>query len=495
MFTSLLITVKDKSRENKTGEEPMKRKLHTVGIILSILIVILVAGYLGRTGYLKQKNEDTKQTSAQTGSQKAEAGQKQTVDARSDLQTEYDTILEKCQKEFISNRPINENFLAWFHSKYGDETLEQVADEVEKKEQDANLWYELTGNTMQVLWIYYCRDTGYQSELLENIYDKECAGEETVLDFTGDINLSEGWSTTVFMDKQANGIYDCLSSDLMLELQSADILLINNEYTYSNRGTPLAGKAYTFRAAPSRVEVLQQLGTDIVSLANNHVYDYGEEALLDTMDTLEQAQIPYVGAGRNLDEAEKIVYFIANGRKIAIVAATQIERSYSYTKEATKDSPGVLKTLNPDKFVEVIQEAKNNSDIVIAYPHWGTEGNHAYGADQKELAEAFVKAGADVIIGGHTHCLQGISYIENVPVLYSLGNFWFNNKTLDTGVAQVRIQKDGDIRFRFLPCIQSGTKTRLLTEGSQRTEVLNFMRELSKDVSIDEEGYVTNLSK
>ena len=108
----------------------------------------------------------------------------------------------------------------------------------------------------------------------------------------------------------------------------------------------------TVRAAPSRGEVLQQLGADIVSLANNHVYDYGEEALLDTMDTLEQAQIPYVGAGRNLEEAEKIVYFIANGRKIAIVAATQIERSYSYTKEATKDSPGVLKNLKPDKFTE-----------------------------------------------------------------------------------------------------------------------------------------------
>ena len=108
--------------------------------------------------------------------------------------------------------------MAWFHSKYGDETLKKVADEVEKENQDPDLWYTLTGNTMQVLWVYYCRDTGYQSELLENIYDKECAGGETVLDFTGDINLSEGWSTTVFMDRQPNGIYDCLSSDLMLEL-------------------------------------------------------------------------------------------------------------------------------------------------------------------------------------------------------------------------------------------------------------------------------------
>lgn len=473
----------------------MKRKLQKAGVILSIFIVIAVVGYLGRTWYVTEKRGDAKQTSAQSDKQNTTGKDSQTAEAQSDLQAEYERILEKCSKDFISNRPINENFLAWFHSKYGDEALKKVADSVTKGKQNQDLWYELTGNTMQVLWVYYCQDTGYQSELLENIYEKECAGEETVLDFTGDINLAEGWSTTRFMDRQANGIYDCLSSDLMLELQNADILLVNNEFTYSNRGTPLAGKAYTFRASPSRVEVLQQLEVDIVSLANNHVYDYGEEALSDTLDTLEQAQIPYVGAGRNLEEAEKIVYFIANGRKIAIVAATQIERSYSYTKEATKDSPGVLKTLNPDKFVKVIQEAKDNSDIVIAYPHWGTEGSHAYAADQKELAEAFVKAGADVIIGGHTHCLQGIAYIGEVPVIYSLGNFWFNGNTLDTGVAQVRIQKDGSIRFRFLPCIQSGTRTRLLTEGSQRTEVLDFMRGLSKDVSIDEEGYATNLAK
>ena len=78
---------------------------------------------------------------------------------------------------------------------------------------------------------------------------------------------------------------------------------------------------------------------------------------------------------------------------------------------------------------------------MIAYPHWGTEGTSVYGLDQRQLAEAFAEAGADVIIGGHTHSLQGIDYIGDVPVFYSLGNFWFNGKTIDTGVAQVRIQK------------------------------------------------------
>lgn len=452
-------------------------------------ILLLIGGVC----LIKNRIQETSSNSIQKVNEDSKTGQ---IEELSETENVYEEILNGCTQKFIGNKPIDENFLNWFHSHYGDDSINRIVDAVRNQQMESELWYELTGNSIQVLWISYCQDTGFQSELIENTYYKECASEdEIVLDFTGDINLAEGWSTTKFMDRQANGIFDCLSSDLILELQNADILMMNNEYTYSDRGYPIPGKAYTFRAAPSRVEVLQQLGVDIVSLANNHVYDYGEEALLDTFGTLERAEIPYVGAGRNLDEAKKIVYFVANGRKIAIVSATQIERSYNYTKEATEDVPGVLKTLNPDKFLEVIKEAEKNSDYVIVYPHWGTEGTNVYGSDQRELAEAYVGAGADVIIGGHTHCLQGISYIEDVPVIYSLGNFWFNGNTIETGVAQVRIQKDGSIRFRFLPCIQSGTRTRLLTEGSQREEVLDFMRSLSKEVEIDKDGYVTNLAK
>ena len=155
--------------------------------------------------------------------------------------------------------------------------------------------------------------------------------------------------------------------------------------------------------------MLETFGTDIVSLANNHVYDYGEAALIDTIDTLEEAGIPYVGAGKDLKDAMRPVYFVANGKKIAIVSATQIERSLNYTKEATETTPGVLKTLNPDKFLKVIEEARDNSDYVIAFVHWGTEGNNYFGSDQVALAKQFVEAGVDVIIGGHTLSLIHIS--------------------------------------------------------------------------------------
>ena len=198
-----------------------------------------------------------------------------------------------------------------------------------------------------------------------------------------------------YMDQQENGIYDCLSANLVMELQGADILMVNNEYAYSDRGYPLPGKTYTFRAMPTRVQVLQQrsertwypLGQIITSMIT------GKTSLLDTLETLENVGIPYVGAGRNLKEAEKIVYFIANGRKIAIVAATQIERFESFTKEAEENTPGVLKTLEPDKFVRVIREAKKNSDYVIAYPHWGTRRDKVYGLSAA-VSGSFCRSGS-----------------------------------------------------------------------------------------------------
>lgn len=464
--------------------------------ILAVLVLLAAGGiYCKKSGNFNFIENKIRNTAGDYPEGKIVHPKSEKKEEVSQTEHLYENILNQCSKDFIANQPVDENFLIWFQSEYGEESLREIADGVEE-DADVNLWYELTGNSMQVLWLQYCKETGFQSELQENVYYQDGSnGEEIVLDFTGDINLAEGWSTTEFMDRQANGIIDCLSPDLILELQNADVLMVNNEYTYSSRGYPIPGKAYTFRASPSRVEVLQQLCVDIVSLANNHVYDYGEDALIDTLETLENAGIPYVGAGRNLDEAKKIVYFVINGRKIAFVSATQIERSYNYTREATEDTPGVLKTLDPEKFLEVIREADRNSDYVIAFPHWGTEGTNLYGSDQKALAEAFVKAGADAVIGGHTHCLQGISYIEDVPIIYSLGNFWFNGNTIETGVAQVRIKEDGSLRFRFLPCIQSGSRTRLLTEGGQREEVLEFMRNLSKDVEIDQDGYVTNLAK
>lgn len=455
-------------------------------LLYMTLFTIILTGCAGKT---------TRQTDSVTAdTEHVEVADTQTEKMTIlDMEDAYEEILGFCTKEFIGNHLVDESFLNWIYAKYGDTAIRSIEKEVKKDNPDVNLWYELTGESIHVLWLDYCASTGFQQYELSNVYWKECASEDKiVLDFTGDINFAEDWYTTEHMDAQANGIYDCISADLIEKMKAADVLLVNNEFVYSNRGTPLAGKDYTFRASPEREKLLATFGTDIVSLANNHVYDYGEEALLDTLDTLEADDMPYVGAGRNIEEASQPVYFVANGRKIAIVAATQIERSTNFTKEATEDSAGVLKTLDATKFVKEIVAAKKNSDYVIVYVHWGTEGNANYDAGQTGLAMQYVAAGADAIIGSHTHCLQGISFVEDVPVFYSLGNFWFSTGTMNTGMAEIEIDKEGALRMRYVPCLQKGIATSLVTDENSRQEMMSYLNSISTDVVIDENGYVYN---
>lgn len=324
-----------------------------------------------------------------------------------------------------------------------------------------------------------------------NIYAAETAsGKEVTIAFAGDILFDPSYSVMASMLQRANGIYDSISPDLMEELTDADIMMINNEFPYSSRGIPTEEKQFTFRARPESASILKDMGVDIVSLANNHAYDYGEEALLDTLDTLSDIGMPYVGAGRNLEEASKPAYFIAGDIKIAIVSATQIERlDNPDTKGATETSAGVFRCLNPKKLLEVVTEAKENSDFVIAYIHWGTENTAELDWAQLDQAPKIADAGADLIIGDHPHCLQPIQYVHGVPVVYSLGNFLFNSKELDTCIVKAVIDENGLRSLQFVPALQKGCVTSML-HGEEKTRVLDYMRSISAGISVDEEGII-----
>ena len=270
-----------------------------------------------------------------------------------------------------------------------------------------------------------------------------------------------------------------------------NIMMLNNEFPYSDRGMPTEGKQFTFRAKPSTVSYLNDLGVDLVSLANNHAYDYGETALVDTMDILSEAGIAYVGAGNNLQEARRPVYYIVNNMKIAFVAATQIERlDNPDTRGATDTSPGVFRCWNGENLLETVKTAKENSDFVIVFLHWGTESQTETDWAQEKQAPEVAAAGADLIIGAHPHCLQRIGVSGGVPIVYSLGNFWFNSKEMDTGMFKVTLNENGLQSCQFIPCRQSGSQTTLL-QGEEKKKVLDFMRGISGGVQIDEEGYVS----
>jgi poly-gamma-glutamate synthesis protein (capsule biosynthesis protein) len=399
-------------------------------------------------------------------------------------------------KEFFQGYPVDESFLLWIAANYGEPVMERLAANVQSEKEDNSVWYELTGSTIHVLWLLYCRDLNYSSYLLKNVTWVDCADETDItMDFIGDINFSEDWYTTTALDERGGAIESCISPEILEELNSADITMVNNEFSFSTRGTAVEGKTYLFRADPSRVSYYASMGVDIVTMANNHTWDYGEEAFLDTIDTLNEAGIPYVGAGKNLEEAKGIRYFVANGRKIAIVSATQIERYHAYTQEAGENSAGVLKTLDPEIFLEVIREAEENSDYVIAYVHWGTEGNLYPDADERTLAEKYAEAGADIVIGGHAHRLQGISYIDDTPVIYSLGNFWFSTGDLYTTILQVTINRFGELNVTFLPCEQKDLTVSLLTDEEEVDGFYEYLADLSSGIGIDENGTVGRPNK
>lgn len=251
---------------------------------------------------------------------------------------------------------------------------------------------------------------------------------------------------------------------------------------------------YTFRANPERMTILEDMGTDIVSLANNHVYDYGPEAMLDTADYLERAEIPYVGGGKNEEEATEPVYFVVNGIKIGYVAATRAEKN-RYTPGAKPDSPGVLLTYDTEAYNQVIQEAAAQCDYLVAYVHWGTEDSDQYEEYQQEMAKEFFASGADIIVGGHPHVLQGIQYLEGKPVVYSLGDFWFNDEDKYTGLLKVKISIDGLQEMSFVPCRQVNYTTQYLSEAQEQRQLYDYLAELSPNIVIDDQGVITEASQ
>lgn len=314
-----------------------------------------------------------------------------------------------------------------------------------------------------------------------------------ILCFAGDISLDENAVTTAQLDSSENGIYDCISPELIQIMQDADIMCLNNEFTFSTNGSPMPSKAYTFRANPERVAVLQEMGVDVVTLANNHVYDYGKQALLDTFATLKNAGIDYFGAGNNLEEAMDAVYYEIDGKTIAFVGASRAEK-YKLTPQATETEPGILRCYDTELFLEAIREADANADFVIAVVHWGTEYSYDLEEVQLSTGKEYLDAGADAIIGGHSHCLQGMEFYDEKPIIYSLGNYWFNSKTLDSMLIQLHFSGDdngGDIEVSVVPAIQSGAKTQIVTEPEEQERIYTFLEDISVNVEIDENGVVS----
>lgn len=460
--------IKEKILQTTQGVSRMEinmiKKITTFAccLLLCTLLFLFVSEYLHKPD----------SSALETPSETTTAKTKSTKDAFSEL------------KPFLSdNKKVTYDFLMWIKENLNDNIFDDFESHFCMSHNSNDFWYDYTGMSFNVLYDFY-----------KGVIDKDTATfsngkEEISLGFAGDLCLSEGFDTCNFLEEHNNDLSQGIANGLINVTNNFDIFMLNNEFTYSNRGEALEGKYYTFRAKPERIEIIKELGTDIVSLSNNHVYDFGPDAFFDTLDTLKKADIPYVGAGADIEEAKKPQFFYINGIKIGFVAANRSEK-YIFTPEATKDSPGVLRTYDSAEYLKVIKKAKKECDYLVAYVHWGTEDSNVVADYQKEMGREYIDAGADAIVGGHPHTLQGVEYYKGHPIAYSLGDFWFNNLTDETGVLDITIDSSGFKRMSFVPCFRTGGVTSLVKDKKERRRILDYLLSISFGVDIKDDGEI-----
>ena len=204
--------------------------------------------------------------------------------------------------------------------------------------------------------------------------------------------------------------------------QTADLAITNLECPITESNNPIKKAGPNLKSDASSLKILKSAHFDLVTLANNHIMDYGPQGLASTIDALDRANIEFTGAGRNLSEARKIFYKKIKEKNIAIVNVAENEFC-----AADKSEPGA----NPVNLIDNhkdIKEAKENADFVIVIAHGGKEHYPLPTPKVKERYRFYVDSGADLVVAHHTHIYSGFEIYNEKPIFYSLGNFIFDYK-------------------------------------------------------------------
>jgi len=253
-------------------------------------------------------------------------------------------------------------------------------------------------------------------------------------------------------------------------LRSADFAAVNLETAVTNGGTPQP-KTYHFRTPATAFTALRDAGVDLVTMANNHVLDYGQAGLADTLAAAKAARFPYVGIGINAAAAWAPYVITIKGVKIAIIGVSQVaELASSWV--ATDTRPGEANSIDLRRTLAAVRSAKRLASVVIVFMHWGTEGQSCPDPAQLSLARELSDAGASIIIGAHAHMLQGSGWLGRTFVAYGMGNFlwWERSYSTATGVLELTLHPRAPLTARFVPAVVSGTGRPIPLRGTAAEE-------------------------
>ncbi len=272
------------------------------------------------------------------------------------------------------------------------------------------------------------------------ITDNNDLSSNITLAFAGDIMLDRGVKFSV--RKNFAGDYSELFKNLDI-MQKSDIAFANLEGPVSDKGTDLHN-LYSFRMDPPVLDIIKNAGFDVLSFANNHVGDWGNEAFNDSLDRMNTAGITYVGAGKTRKEAIQPVIQTIKGMKIGFIGFTDVGPD---KLAVTDNTPGVLLASDPD-FESIISNAKQQVDSLVVTFHWGIEYQQSSSTRQQELAHRAIDAGANLIIGTHPHVTQEIETYRGGLIAYSLGNLIFDQNFSEATMRGTILQVTLDARTK-----------------------------------------------
>ncbi|MEK6589687.1 MAG: CapA family protein [Nitrospinota bacterium] len=323
---------------------------------------------------------------------------------------------------------------------------------------------------------------------ISNLEAEEMEKQNITIAFTGDVMLGRLVNDYVIL---ANKLVTHVWGDMIDLLKGADLIIINLENAIARSGKPWSKtpKVFFYRSDPKAIHVLKAAGVDYVTLANNHVLDYDEDAFIETLHHLEKNKILYAGAGRDIGEASRPAFLEAKGIRIAIIAFTDNMPEW----EATETNPGVnyievsVDEKNFGRLRKSIEDVKNKSDLVIISAHWGPNMMQRPSKAFKEFAHAVIDAGADIFHGHSAHIFQGIEIYRGRLIMYDTGDF-VDDYAVDedlrndqTFLFLITLSKKGIEKIELIPGLISHMQVNR-AKGKDLEDIMGKMIKLSEEM-------------
>lgn len=297
-----------------------------------------------------------------------------------------------------------------------------------------------------------------------------------VLTVVGDIMLAGSASSTLSREGYA---YPFAATAPILA--GSDIAIGNLETPIARGGMEFTEKKFRYKADPKAAAAIRKAGFSVLTLANNHIMDFGAQGLAETLQNLKKENIHHAGAGRNLAEARIPSLVEKNGVKIAVLAYSLTNPVEFYARPS---QPGAAPGY-PRYILQDIRKARDSADYVVVSFHWGAEGASFPKSYQREVARMAIDAGADVVVGHHPHVLQGIERYKGRLILYSLGNFAFGSMSRNADTSMIaKIVLDRGVReVELFPLNVMNSEVRYqpaLLKGARGKRVISRLQELSR---------------